>query len=144
MTHAHDIIININERKVPIELSRWVWRRCTTVALKSPWNITATSEVLMHFTFFCFTGNCCAEFLALIRLSLKSPTMASQGSNFEGSVPHAFVTMGASVRRLTKMEHLMWIFKCSCSHILNFIFHYLFHPCTFETWCWNWSWITGF
>ena len=43
-----------------------------------------------------------AECLALIRRSLKSPSMASQGSNFEGNVPHIFVTLGASVRNTYK------------------------------------------
>jgi len=48
--------------------------------------------------YFSVLGNSTAECLALIRLSLKSPTMASQGSYFEGNVPHVFVTLGASVR----------------------------------------------
>ncbi|PNF33729.1 Glucose-6-phosphate 1-dehydrogenase [Cryptotermes secundus] len=58
-------------------------------------------------------GNCCAEFLSLIRLSLKSPSMASQGSNFEGSVPHAFVTMGASGDLATKKIYptLWWLYR---------------------------------
>lgn len=33
----------------------------------------------------------------LLRRSLKSANMASEGKNFEDNVPHIFVTLGASV-----------------------------------------------
>jgi len=54
-----------------------------------------------------------AECLALIRRSLKSPSMASQGSNFEGNVPHIFVTLGASGDLATKKIYptLWWLYR---------------------------------
>lgn len=55
----------------------------------------------------------CEESLVLLRRSLKSASMASEGKNFEGSVPHVFVILGASGDLAKKKIYptLWWLFR---------------------------------
>lgn len=97
----HGALSGLNEEKCPLKStekyessSRPLCRHTNRFILWSVYNV-ATFNL---FVYLYVPENCSAECLALIRRSLKSPTMASQGSNFEGDVPHIFVTLGASVR----------------------------------------------
>lgn len=57
----------------------------------------------------------CEESLVLLRRSLKSANMASEGKNFEGGVPHIFVILGASGDLAKKKIYptLWWLFRDS-------------------------------
>lgn len=67
-------------------------------------NRLSLSDIAGHST---GTANTTEEALKLIRRSLKSNSMdRMEGTRFDGTYPHIFVTFGASVKNINFREHI--------------------------------------
>lgn len=76
----------------------------------------------------------CAEGLAAIRRSLKSKSMDTEGTHFDGSYPHVFVTFGASGDLAKKKIYptLWWLFRDNLLPVKTVFFGYARSSMTIE------------